>query len=505
MHKKHPYWTLLDKDLSKEQPEGEDISESSEYEELSDEMIKFGSLSQGSIDWEKVERIGSRILRQKSRNVIVLRYFIQTLSRSQNLLDLACNIHLTSVFLQKWASIAYPKIEQNKKFIRLHQSNINQILKAINLQGKRLIEEFPTSVNWHIINKEINQLWEVTDQSPTEIDIVDIAQLRRHINEICNELPTEKEKKDQKDTKNQTSKKENHSSSKPPIKAPETPRFDNDRNIKKSLLAVADFISEAEPCHMSNFTLRRFTSWFDLNNLPPEKKEKKTDIPAPSIDMIAKYQERIESPDMDLWMQLEKSLNHLPFWFQGQYISYQYAIKMGYNKIAHIIQNETSSFLNKLPGLKELNYNDGSPFIDDDTAQWLHSSLENEEKIDSKNETIKKLHPRQIEAAGLDWQKEWEESFTQAKKGQIEKALSLIEGLGKKTSQPRDLFYMRIALADIYTECGYNHIALIEYQKLLNSAHEYNLTLWEPATISRLETRIDYLSYSRADDTDMDN
>ncbi len=506
MDKEHPYWSIIDMPLSEEKPEGEDVSSTKEYEELSDEMMKLGGLSQSSMDWEKIQRISRRILQQKSRDIVVFRYFIQALSRQGSILDIACALHLCAVFLDKWSPVAYPKID-TKKGQRLHQINTSQAIKGLSQQAIRLSEEFPQNPKWHMVLKEIDLLWKATDKAPTEIDIHDLGQLRKIVRELCEHISEEDDEIEEEKTQSdiiQNTEKPSEPPSERIIQTPQNIRFDDERNIKRSLISVADFISQIDPLNISNFSLRRFATWLDVTSLPPTKGKHKTEVPSPSVDMVLKYTEKLESPTIELWQQLEASLSNLPFWFSGQYISYQYAIKLEYPQIAQIIKDETTQFFNRLAGLKDLNYSDGSSFIDNEVLKWLKEELpslslavQNKENIaENTIEKVRSQHPREIETIGLQWQNEWDKSFKLAKDGKIKQALSLVDKIGEEIKQPRDIFYMRMAIADIHAECGFYNLAATEYEKLLTLAEEQNLNQWEPSTIKRLKIRIDYLLHS---------
>ncbi len=498
MSEEHPYWSILDMPLSEEKPEGEDVSSEREYEELSDEMMKLGGLSQSSMDWEKIERISRRILQQKSRDIVVFRYFIQALSRQNNISDIACALHLCAVFLEKWSPVAYPKID-TKKGQRLHQINTSQAIKGLSQQAIRLSEEFPQSPKWHMVLKEIDLLWEATDKASTEVDIHDLGQLKKVVRDLCEHLSEETdevEEQPQADT-TQDTESSSETATERLVQAPPSIRFDDERSIKRSLISVADFISQVDPLNISNFSLRRFATWFDVTSLPPAKGNNKTEVPPPPVDMVLKYTENLEAPTIELWQQLEASLGNLPFWFFGQYISYQYAIKLEYPQIAQIIKDETIQFFNRLEGLKDLCYHDNSPLVDDKVLTWIKESTPASQEIkDIPEEKIPLEHPREIETVGLQWQSAWDKSFKLAKDGRIKQALSLVDKVGKEIKQPRDIFYMRMAIADIHTECGLYNLAISEYEKLLALAEKQNLSQWEPSTIKRLKIRIDYLLHS---------
>ena len=65
--------------------------------------------------------------------------------------------------------------------------------------------------------------------------------------------------------------------------------------------------------------------------------------------MVADYQSRLASADMELWQQVEKSVLLAPYWLDGHYISAQTAHRLGYTAVADAIRDEVVSFLAVCP------------------------------------------------------------------------------------------------------------------------------------------------------------
>lgn len=90
--------------------------------------------------------------------------------------------------------------------------------------------------------------------------------------------------------------------------------------------------------------------------------------------MVADYQSRLASADMTLWQQVEKSVLLAPYWLDGHCLSAQTAQRLGYKQVADAIRDELTRFLERLPQLTGLLFNDRTPFISEQTKQWLSAS-----------------------------------------------------------------------------------------------------------------------------------
>ncbi len=58
----------------------------------------------------------------------------------------------------------------------------------------------------------------------------------------------------------------------------------------------------------------------------------------------------------------------------GHYLSAQTALRLGYKQVADAIRDEVTGFLACLPALINLLFNDRTPFVSEQTKQWLASS-----------------------------------------------------------------------------------------------------------------------------------
>ncbi|MCV5934182.1 type VI secretion system domain-containing protein, partial [Escherichia coli] len=97
----------------------------------------------------------------------------------------------------------------------------------------------------------------------------------------------------------------------------------------------------------------------------------RTPLAAVSADMVADYHAQLGSADMALWQQVEKSVLLAPYWLDGHCLSAQTALRLGYKQVADAIRDEVIRFLERLPQLTGLLFNDHTPFISEQMKQWL--------------------------------------------------------------------------------------------------------------------------------------
>jgi type VI secretion-associated protein, VC_A0119 family len=150
----------------------------------------------------------------------------------------------------------------------------------------------------------------------------------------------------------------------------------NDRAWKNTLLKVADHLIERDFSNPIGYQLRRFAIW-SLITVAPLAENDRTQLAAVSQDRINDYKVLIEKAlSSDVWKEIEYSLTLAPYWIEGHYLSAKVAERMSCPQVAKAIKESVLSFIERLPELKQLKFNDGTPFISDECSSWLYDNNE---------------------------------------------------------------------------------------------------------------------------------
>lgn len=148
----------------------------------------------------------------------------------------------------------------------------------------------------------------------------------------------------------------------------------DDKARRDTLLKVAAILCERQPDSPQGYRLRRHALWQNITSTPRAESDGRTPLAAVSADMVADYHAQLGSADMALWQQVEKSVLLAPYWLDGHCLSAQTALRLGYKQVADAIRDEVIRFLERLPQLTGLLFNDHTPFISEQTKQWLAAS-----------------------------------------------------------------------------------------------------------------------------------
>ncbi|MDU6469214.1 MAG: type VI secretion system domain-containing protein, partial [Enterobacter sp.] len=172
--------------------------------------------------------------------------------------------------------------------------------------------------------------------------------------------------------------------------------------------------------------------------------------------------------------------NHL--WLDLQWYIHQALIKSGQDVLAYIIIADLKGLLRRLPGLETLAFNDGTPFADEVTLNWINQSVQDEmsnwrdEPVNALSETgndILAREPEVLEKAdtdGLDATLHW----LQTRPG---------------TDTTKDKWLVRLLMARVAEQKGKNELALHLLGELDGAAQAITLTQWTPALLFEVKSR----------------
>lgn len=211
---------------------------------------------------------------------------------------------------------------------------------------------------------------------------------------------------------------------------------------------------------------------------------------------------RIEPPKPDqrallkrLWLQqswaelLEQSdaifsrgANHL--WLDLQWYTHQALLKSGQPVLATLILNDLQGLLIRLPGLETLSFNNGMPFADEVTLNWISQQvMENEDgwpgestmtaSMASDDNDILALEPEVLQltdSEGINAAFDW-----------------LQNRPGLRTE--RHCWLLRLLMARVAEQTGKTELALHLLNELDQRASLLTLPLWEPELLFEVKAR----------------
>ncbi|HFJ4335217.1 TPA: type VI secretion system protein TssA [Enterobacter hormaechei] len=224
-----------------------------------------------------------------------------------------------------------------------------------------------------------------------------------------------------------------------------------------------------------------------LRQLPPLLADGKTRIEPPKPDQRAllkrlylqqSWRELMEEADS----LLSRGANHL--WLDVQWYLHQALLKSGLEHEAEIIQADLKGLLSRLTGLETLAFNDGTPFADEVTLNWIQQQV-----MDSGGGWQEDSAVTAATASGDNDILQLEsEALTLADSEGPDVALSWLQNRPGITTA-RSRWLLRLLMARVAEQTGKNELALHLLGELDGCAAAITLTQWEPDLLFEVKAR----------------
>ncbi|WP_436883424.1 type VI secretion system protein TssA [Enterobacter asburiae] len=228
-------------------------------------------------------------------------------------------------------------------------------------------------------------------------------------------------------------------------------------------------------------TLRHDT----LQHVPPSEGDGRTRIEPPRADARALLKRLYQR---QCWSELREQADSLfsrgagHLWLDVQWYIHQALQKLGRGTEADIIQDDLKGLLRRLPGLEALAFNDGSPFADDVTLNWIRQQVPGdatdwqEHAVSTDSTTDNDILALEAEAQAM------------ADSDGVEAAMTWLQQRpGVVTTRERWL--MQLLMARIAEQYGKSTLALHLLGQLNTQAGNLTLQQWEPELLFEVKAR----------------
>lgn len=360
-----------------------DIDEDLEWLELDSDMVKLGSLEHQTLNISNLRHLAAQLLSTKSKDLRILAHFLRTLQHSGKVTELLIGLASFADYVEHYWETSPPSQKIRKE--RLTQQIFKRFENMASYfsqdssrlekdqakqQFARLIEFWKDNVKLKAELEQLLQRYTFTDKQIHQND---------NVSDSSGDEQPNSGKKIITESEHSTSDLRNISSEKEvikPIVEPVSIDTSNDRAWKNTLLKVADYLIERDFSNPIGYQLRRFAIW-SLITVAPLAENDRTQLAAVSQDRINDYKVLIEKAlSSDVWKEIEYSLTLAPYWIEGHYLSAKVAERMSCPQVAKAIKESVLSFIERLPELNQLKFNDGTPFISDECSSWLYDNNE---------------------------------------------------------------------------------------------------------------------------------
>lgn len=480
----HPYVEQVATPLDSELLAGPALGEDADLEFLENEIMKIGSLAHAGIDWDKVENESLKILSARSKDLKVLGFLLIALQRGGDGERFALSLYLLQRVLESWWEDGWPYPGGKGK--RARKMLFTQMLQRAT-KGVAGIS-FDASVgDGRSFSLEV--LAKIQDQAQQrELPVDALSDLRRSFEKLPQAHEAlagsgnvaDKSSGQSLDvpSSNSSAGVRTNTGISPPTR-PSSPTLGalaldpgDERATRQSLLRVADMLTGTKPEGPLGYQVRRYAIWYSITSVPPTRDGKRSDLAAVSADRVADYREALEqSPDPGLWQRIEQSLSVSPFWLEGHRLSAGVASALDCDDCAEVIRAAVDEFVARLPQLKDLTFNDGTPFLSPETEEWLWSASS----------------PGQSGVSASPWEQAYDTARELVADKGLAPAMQLLEDGLAGAREPREQFYWRLTSARLMKDAGLTSLASRQIRDLQQQLGGLVIDDWEPALLKQLE------------------
>ncbi|SAK96432.1 hypothetical protein AWB77_05611 [Caballeronia fortuita] len=266
------------------------------------------------------------------------------------------------------------------------------------------------------------------------------------------------------------------------------------RDLLDQARTMAAWLRDQENGYLPSARLVRGIRWDTLHEVPPGDASGRTRIEPPRAELRQQFKrlvlqkqwnellERVEGAFME-------GVNHL--WFDLQYFQHVALDNAGapYSAWRELLRADFALFLERLPGIERLSFNDGTPFADDATLEWIarHAVVRDLEAGESL--AALPVSADADEHSAGDWPEiEAQARDVSAREG-VEAAFAWLDALpGMRTERHR--YLQRLVMARVADFAGRTDATLALLAELDAAATTLPLTRWEPALVFEVKQQL---------------
>ncbi|AXA58050.1 type VI secretion system protein TssA [Pseudomonas thivervalensis] len=476
------YLALAKTPVSKELFSGADVRFSNEYEALESELGKAQSMHEsGQVDWLKVLEASEALLRTQSKDLRVAAWLVWALYQRESFQGLLAGLGLLlHLCKHHWLEVHPTKIRTRAASVnwlvpRLEQALGDDIAIKEQLPMFRHLAEqlegLDAACTAHLgddaplllplcrrLNTMIQRATESRPQ-PGAIGTV-VAQVKQ----VATQLLT-----------------------------PGAP-LENEKEAHKALRAqqegarpLCNWWLKQKATDVRALRLNRTMLWLAIDVLPERNAEQVTQLRGLPADKLKVYQDRLQQGDYaDLLVEIEASLATAPFWFDGQRLAWECLQGLNAELAMCEVEVPFALFIQRLPGIVELRWHDGTPFADPATRGWIAAQVMPRLQRPGTAPSV------DVADNHAPWERALEEAQASLRKEGLKPAVQMLRHGLQSAFGARERFLWRFAMARLCFSAKKYELTKVQLEALDQTLCHAGLNTWEPA----LELQVLHLLHS---------
>lgn len=449
---------------------GNDVRFSSEFEALEAELGKAQSIhGAGLPDWQKVSEISERVLRDQSKDLRVAAWLTWALYQRDSFAGLLAGLGLLCELCEHhWAQVYPGKLRTRVAAFGWLVSRLEQAF-ALTLSFGDQLPLFQALLE-HL--DSLDRLW----GEQLESDAPLLLPIRRQLSERLAQAA-----QGVSEPGGVTGVIAQVKQATTPLLKPEQP-VNNEKDAHKLLRTLQE---QARPLcawwlrqdatDLRALRLGRTLSWLMLVNYPDANSERVTALRPLAADKCKRYHERLSQGHYaDLLLELEVSLAGALFWFDGLRMAWECLDALHANLAMIELEMHFALLLHRLPSLPEYRFDDGTPFADPATGEWIALHVMRHVHKPELSHVV-------VDSATQPWETALQAVMPCLRKDGLKAAVGVLKQGLQAACGDRARFHWRLALARLCVAAGKHELAKVQLEQLDLQLQRTGLESWEPA------------------------
>jgi type VI secretion system protein VasJ len=275
------------------------------------------------------------------------------------------------------------------------------------------------------------------------------------------------------------------------------------RDLLERARHMAQFLRAQPGGYLAAYRLMRCVRWDVLGDVPPHDAGGKTRLAPPRAELRAQLQRlllRKQWPELleRIEQAFAESTNH--FWLDLQYYAFTAQQQAGgeYAAARDIAATDCALLLERLDGLAQLSFADGTPFADTATLEWIgrYATVHDVERGEA-------AAPVPVALADPDWAELEAQAHDLAAQQSLDAAFVWLQALpmqpGERVRFARQLVMARVAERAERPDTALHLLATLEHE-----SQRFELACWEPALAFEVKQHLRRLLAARLHRKDAD-
>ena len=468
--------------ISPEQPAGESSRYDPSFEKLQAEVRKLESLDGKAVAWEEWIRYAKELLEKRSKDITVAGYLCLGIFHRNGYGGLAAGLTMYRDLVFNFWDTLFPETSRMR-------GRASALLWLSERVGQAVSRKAPTKQDLDHLHSCLLRLKEIEEllQERMGESYPGLSDLKMAIQERLAEAGQEQKEKDASEpegTVQRSETKPERAGSESAWKGGEiVSERDAERAIREARILVRRAANALRAENRKNplpYRALRAIMWIGLNEMPSNQNGR-TQLPDVARDRAERFQGWLQAEDWpQLLEQSEVYFGDQIFWLDLHFFSDRALAGLGsdFQEARSAIQQEVAFLLQRLPGLEDLSFKDGTPFASQPVKLWLGKEVFNRWIPAPSNQQT--LNPVEDVSKDDPLQQVLERLQEKQSEGKFNEAVTLFqESIGKMNSG-RDRFRCRLAMAKMCLGLGQVALARPLLEGLEEESIRSSLDVWEP-------------------------